>query len=344
MSQHALSTLSSNCEFAVRPSVDPIMAWLKSSQVVSHHGEVYSWHSAKNPGYSYPEAAGLWLVAMCNAPFSEDGEQADIVAAWLAAQISGEGAVGRGEQRYLFDSAAALNGLVAHARYRQTDIHSDAMAVLFAFISSCVDHRRAVTPFPEKVDGIHWSTSYGSHQLKVVVGLQSYAEFSGQESPRMVASQIVRDQLSLFDGERFVIAPGSSLSYLHGCLYAFEGLACSRFENEGDPDGILGAGASWLAKIQRHSGGIPAFAEDGRSFGPCRSDATAQAVRLWSLLDREHWAESIASGLMFLGAQQDLSGGIRYADDCADVNTWASLFTVQALNWVDGEIAVCALI
>jgi hypothetical protein len=94
-------------------------------------------------------------------------------------------------------------------------------------------------------------------------------------------------------------------------------------------DGAL----EWLAAVQRPDGAVLAFANGLERFGEARSDATAQAVRLWLLRDRDRYADAIARALAFLAACQTPDGGILYTPERDDVCTWSTIFTLQAVEW-----------
>jgi hypothetical protein len=70
-------------------------------------------------------------------------------------------------------------------------------------------------------------------------------------------------------------------------------------------------------------------------FAELRADATAQAVRIWSLVDRAAFHREIAAGLRFLASLATDGRGIRYSPDKADINVWATIFAVQAYEWAE---------
>jgi hypothetical protein len=101
----------------------------------------------------------------------------------------------------------------------------------------------------------------------------------------------------------------------------------------GKQDEQIQASLEFLAEVQQESGGIPAYIHDGQGLGPCRSDATAQAIRLWSLAGPEIYAPQITRAVCFLRDMQAPSGGLRYQEGSEDINTWATLFGAQAVDW-----------
>jgi len=138
---------------------------------------------------------------------------------------------------------------------------------------------------------------------------------------------------------------GASDTYLHAGLYTLEGLVFLRARGLAD-DAVeaLHAGCIWLAAVQHADGGIRAWAGDAVAHGPVRADATAQAVRVWLAVDPVRWREPVERATAALATLQDERGGLRYASDSVHVNTWASLFALQALRWLDNGAAPTELV
>jgi hypothetical protein len=80
-----------------------------------------------------------------------------------------------------------------------------------------------------------------------------------------------------------------------------------------------------------------AFANGMEGFGEPRSDATAQAVRLWLLRDRRRYGEAISRALGFLAACQSPDGGLRYSPGSDDLCSWSTMFALQAVAWLHHE-------
>jgi hypothetical protein len=246
---------------------------------------------------------------------------ADRVAAWLCKAINSQGGVGRGDTTYLFDSAIALAGLL---RYRSAGgrVAADvAIHRLRGFVSDQINAGAAVLPAHAATDG-RWSTQFGAHLLKCLHSLHLYAcAFSDPLQEGLVTAVIDRS------GHQ------PSPVYVHPFCYEQEGhLVVARYGLSSLVEPIEGA-LDWLAALQQRNGGILAFANGMDGFGEARSDATAQAVRLWLLGDRTRYAEPIKRALAFLAACQTLEGGIRYAPERDDVCSWSTMFTLQAVDW-----------
>ena len=60
------------------------------------------------------------------------------------------------------------------------------------------------------------------------------------------------------------------------------------------------------------------------------ADATAQAVRLWCVVDPDRFRDNVERGLEFIGQLGDSSGGVRYTPEHDDLNSWTTVFAMQA--------------
>ena len=299
--------------------------WLLSDAVLGIDGAVLSWVNPANPGYAYPEAAGLYLSALCTSPGmnGNGGAAAARVAAWLCAAIDDEGGVGRDGITYLFDSAVALAGLL---RYRAATGRADTDAAIHRlrrFIGEQIGAAVAVLPRGAGGDG-RWSTQFGVHLLKALHSLHLYARAFDAPLPEELVHALINGS-----GQQ------PSPVYVHPFCYEQEGhliIEHYRLASLFEPiDGAL----EWLAALQQPDGGILAFANGMEGFGEPRTDATAQAVRLWLLRDPRRYRDAIGRALAFLAACQTPSGGLRYTPERDDVCSWSTMFALQAVEWLD---------
>jgi hypothetical protein len=290
--------------------------------VVGADGSILSWSHPSNTGYPYPEAAGLFLSTECASDVDARSKAvADRVAGWLCASIGTDGGVGRDTITYLFDSAVALAGLL---RYRAAGGCVGGDAVIHSlrdFICDQIAAGTAVRPLDAAADG-RWSTQFGAHLVKVLHSLHLYAgTFGNAVHDDLVAALVNRS------GHQ------PSPVYVHPFCYEQEGhvvVAQHGLTSLFEPvDGAL----AWLTELQQPDGGLLAFANGMEGFGEPRSDATAQAVRLWLLRDRTRYRDAIARALAFLAACQTPQGGIQYSPGRDDVCSWSTMFTLQAVDW-----------
>jgi len=288
-----------------------------------------SWHNPRNPGYPYPEAAGLWLSWRIwrdeFGPRGQSSQQARAVTRRLAAELEEGGAVGRGGELYLFDTCVALDALVRAGHVGMADVPAREFLVrrLPAVERFLPAERPVLSPRPVPH---RWSTSWSPH-LGRAAALLSRAGQLGETEEIVALARRLRARAN-----RAWSPSHRSLTHAH--LYALEGELLFRALGEAPYDLGVGDELQQLAGIQRSDGGLPAWTDGS---GPARTDATAQAIRLWAVFDREGLASHVESGLRFLADQQHASGGLVYEPGCADLNTWASVFADQAVHWARGS-------
>lgn len=319
---------------ALRPDRARAAAWLCSERVVAPGGIVSSWWNPDHPGYAYPEAATLWLAwAAWRRDRGEGGprpEQVAAVADWLCQRVESAAAIGKRGHLYLFDTCLAANGLARAAGLvspLQAARVSQAFRRAVDGVHRFLDCDRSLLPAPARPD--RWSQRWGRHLDRGAALLLRAGRLLEREAA-VLAARRIRERV----GE-----PPSE--YTHALLYAVEGELL--FRACGEPAGPVDpvAAADGLAALQRPDGSLPAWA-DG-SGGP-RSDAAAQAIRVWCLVDRERHAGAAGRAAARLAACQAPAGGVEYAPGSADRNTWVTLFTDQALAWLEGRAEPLALL
>lgn len=310
-----------------------MVKWLET-RAVGPDGVVWSWVNPHHPGYAYPEIAGYLLCF-----FTQEGTDCSLqhqIARRLCDDLARSGAVGRDGLFYLFDSAMALTGLLAHGgrcglEAREKRVIQHAFEVLTARILE----RNAVwsNNGPSSLER-RWSMEFGPHLLKLSLALHGAKEHLGRSEGSTVFRRLLEDLLPRFADGRFRAFGDTSDCNLHAHCYALDGLLVSDLAGGigGDMRHHLFAGADWLAKVQNEFGGLPEW-HDGRiGWGPLRADVAAQALRLWIFLDRSRYRDQIDRSLKFLRRLQDSSGGLRFTPESSDVNTWATIFAAQAVG------------
>jgi hypothetical protein len=328
MGMRLLEKVSRSESFA-RPSVRGMLQWLVGGQVVTDYGAVLSWHNLVHPGYVYPEAAGLLLSLLAQEGLGRDDLQ-PLIAQRLAADTDKDGGLGRWGMAYAFDTAIALSGILEYERAGGSLPDASLPRRLFEFIGTCLVARRGTgTPNPLSD---RWSLSYGCHLLKVVRALWSYHDREGDSRCARLIRRLVDDLLPLHAGGRFRIHSRSPETYVHAHCYAIEGLLCLERRGMSRVASIIGDCARWLADIQAEDGGIPAWHDGVSPRGVSHADATAQAVRIWSCVNPRAFAREIERALGSLATVQGSGGGIRYRGGSEDINTWSTVFSVQAVR------------
>jgi len=334
-------SLAARLHRAARPQRATLVRWLRSEAVVDTAGRVWSWNNPAHPGYAYPEAGGLWLSSMAREPDADEG-QLDRVAAWLRA-CEHAGAIGRDGREYLFDHGMVIAGRLAWAERRGLEVTGERSAI--ATMLEQLRNNRASWPAEPRE---RWSERFGAHLLKLALPLSRWVEHTGEPQAARALAGLLELLPPGCDG-RVPSEDEAGPTYLHACCYAAEGLW--RLGEAPLPRSLRArararaeAIAAWLASVQRPDGGLPPWHDDTHGWGPAPADVAAQAVRLWSGLDRRAHGDAIERALGFLARLVDPCGGVRYHEDSRDLNTWATLFTVQALDFAEGEADVRRLV
>jgi hypothetical protein len=297
--------------------------WLLSEAVADRDGAVISWVNPRSPGYSYPEAAGLFLSTFCKATGIEADARAktDRVASWLCSEVSPAGGVGRSDTLYLFDSAVALAGLLRYRAAGGRAVADEPIHRLQRFVCDQIVAGAAVVLRSATADG-RWSTQFGAHLVKCLHGLHLYAQTFGEPMPEDVVAALISSS-----GHQ------PSPVYIHPFCYEQEGHVLIEHYGLASLFEPVEGALDWLVALQQPDGSILAFANGMDGFGEARSDATAQAVRLWLLGDRERYAQPIATAYEFLVRCQSPAGGILYTPASDDICSWSTMFTLQAVDW-----------
>jgi len=315
------------------PDAGRMLDWLTTAPVLREDGSVLSWVNDTHPGYAYPEAAALLLTTLVNEGATPALRRQ--IGDRLVKEGGDEGAIGRDGIAYAFDTAMALSAWATERAAGRDGAYTRALSRGLAFLEGCLDAHRAATPgvglAPDR-----WSSSFGAHLLKTLHGLRAASVALGKPRGGQRAFALEAALGDLEHAGRFRIHAGSRWSYVHAHCYALEGLLALRDESAASAR-RLEEGSVWLATLQTPDGGIPAWHDGSTARGECHADATAQAIRLWAVLDRSGFAEPIARGLGFLARLQTPEGGIRYRPGSGDANTWCTCFALQAVRWVHGE-------
>lgn len=337
--------------------MDPrtLLLWLAGPDLESSDGHCLSWSNYARTGYSYPEASGLLLhlLSLAATKFSRRER--------LCRALTGErplgGAIRRGSQSYTFDTAMVLGGVLAHVdATARVDMASSggragsgvaagdadellravrswaALLVHAALLRSPTGRQPSASRLTADT---RWSMAFGAHQAKVCGALLDAARLLGtlpglDEAVEACAAAALDVQTS--DG-RFRIHAASPVTYVHSHCYAVEGLLLRAAAGSGGIPEEVVAAAQWLAAVQQPDGSIRAWHDGSVASGPSRADATAQAVRIWTLVDRGRFAVEAARACAFLSRVSVPAQGLRYEHGSDDVNACATMFAVQALSW-----------
>lgn len=304
-----------------------MLSWLRQGPILED-GSVLSWVNPARPGYPYPEAAGLVLGLLSER--GTPGELESRVARALTRVVSPDGAVGRRGLAYPFDTAVALRGLLAYERAGGSLSDPSVLDRMFGFIERCIATRVAVLPTQP---GDRWSTGYNPHLLKLVIVSSEWQKRTSDPRAGLLSARLSE---TLEEGALCIFeSPDGSPRYSHAACYAAEALVHLARGGSGKARAGAERAAAFFAALQgKDDGALPAWSRDGDERRRA-TDATAQAIGIWTFVDAAHFSENVARALEYLASVQHPSGGLRYAAGSDDVNTWCTVFGLDALKAVD---------
>ena len=354
-------------DIACKPDFDKAVHWILESGIQHPNGGFYAWYDCERKQYSflYPEVTGyaLQLLAQLYKETKKEIflQKGTLAADWLLNIKLRDGSFyckyfsphGIDRSRYVFDAAICSSGLLklfditSDPRYLKASL--DAANWVLKSQNPDGSFVACYSPSNEMIENDHWSQARGCHHLKnLLLFLEIYKRFEDKEFFDS-ASRLLKwgSQLQLGTG-RFVVAPGSEKTYSHAHCYATEGLSkAMRIFEEPTIEKRLIDAARWLSNIQNEDGSIWNWTFGNDRIKVC--DAAAQALRIWRglFLERAEFFENIEKGLGFLKKMQCLNGdvhscgGFFYGEQngkrIRHVNTWATLFSVQFLMFLQSK-------
>lgn len=324
----------------LRPSRTRLVHWLTESGLVGPDGSVRSWLDDRGSGFPYAEAGGLLLAWLTTQPEPRRALRESIARRLIQDAQCGE-YPGKNGVVYAFDVAIVLRALHAHERAGTRTPCSGAVEILAGELRSLLDDRcaaRSSAGVPER-----WSARFGPHLLKCALALGDLRERTGIRRWDRLADALFAELVPLQVDGRFP-SEADGRTYVHAHAYALEGLAHGVATGREELRGPLGEGADWLARVQEHDGGLRAWHDGSAASGEVRSDATAQAVRIWTLVDPGRFGDAIARALARLARLQRPSGALAYGSECADETSWSAVFAAQAEEFASGGADARALV
>jgi hypothetical protein len=286
--------------------------WLLNGPVRDTLGGVWSWANPWGRGFPYLEAAGLLLSLHCESLARDEDSprvrhDCERIVSWIVPRLRGGVVAHRGGD-YAFDTAIVIAGLDRWSRV--SDTRSLAVRAAIAggrtFLRSCLSD--SVGQRGREDDG-HWSRSFGPHLLKLGLAVEDPALQS-------LADQFVD---TCWDGEHFRVHANSSSWYAHAHAYALEGLLALHAQGYAIDMSVVDAGLDTLRRAVRETG--------------TSTDVAAQLVRIGLLRGWASEDDGLHGAWERIASRTQESGGVLYRDDSEDVNTWATIFMVQARRW-----------
>lgn len=329
---------------ALAPSIERSLEWVLREPVRDADGVLRSWSGGARPSFRYPEATGFLIGVLLDlyrrTGASELLHEARRSATALVGEAHESGGFGRDLTLYAFDSGVCLAAWLRLLAIDGHDAHplvAEGAARTARFLAGALASGHAAvaaadgTPLAPR----RWSLSFGPHQLKAVNALVG-AERLGLVSPGTIAAVEAWARgtcASHFHDDHFHWRADRCASYAHAHAYAIEGLLACRRDGVPVKGGaaLCRAGGEWLARVQAPGGAIPSWHGEGDELPLLAADATAQAVRIWAVTDRERYGEPIERALRFLDTLTEAGGGVRYAATHDERSSWATLFAIQAV-------------
>lgn len=316
-----------------------LLDWLASDALSSPGGWVLSWLNPEHPGYPYEEISAYALRLFTVSPWRDEAPvraRSEQLAAAIADTLLTR-ALGRDGIGYVFDTAMGVAALAA-ARRAGIAVEREPIARGVDFIQTGLRLGRPAERGGDWFLGDRWSTQFQPHLLKCAIALEEAAGagVSLDVDPHGLAESFAAWQRA--DGA-FALR-GETFVDVHVHCYALEGLAFLG-RSSGRYWNALCRGIEWLAHVQAPDGGIPRYVGPGCS-PVCRADVTAQAARLFTL-EPEAWRPQRERCLLHLDRLRVPGAGLLYGADVADINSWSTVFAVQALLFASGCFDLGAL-
>lgn len=319
---------------------DKILYWLSNSNIRDKNGAVYSWLNPQKEGYIYPEIIGYYIKLFSYLYSVEKDEKfKDLAVAsadYISSILSENGAISRDDIKYVFDTGICLSGILSLKRINSLkENHKRSIDLMARFIKDSL--LKKIPSFKENkplIDNSRWSLSYGSLLIKTAISLIEYGEYSNDKTYLDLAKSLINDIIDkTFREDHFSINEYTNKTYAHPHCYATEGLCFMNSKGYGEYTEIIQKSAQWLAKAQNEDGSINNwhYNKDVKKEG--QGDATAQSVRIWLFTDKDKYRYNIDKAVSFLGTLQSSEGGLYYNSNSRDVNSWVTMFALQALYW-----------
>ncbi len=340
------------------PNLWDMERWI-SSEVYDKTGGIYSWQRDNEKGYLYSEITGygiklyMYLYDIFKDPrYLQLAKQS---TSYINSQINGScGGMSRGGIYYVFDTAICLSGTLSYYDYVTSNknmgnlsnknmndepIDKNGIKKLLNFSYYHLLKKTPIELNGSSASGLdlnHWSLSYGSHLLKCCIALSQSSNIFKSEKERLdnMIDELCIDILYNFHDGHFCTNRNSKDVYTHSHCYATEGLI---YLNRPEYLDIIEESANWLAKVQNVNGGLY-----NRYFSDKRqeevADITAQAIRIWTWTDKDKFDCNIRKAFRFLKSLQSPKGGIYYGPGSKDINSWVTMFTMNAVMWYDNGV------
>lgn len=338
---------SQELQISEKPTPDfwSMEQWMTSA-IRDINGGIYSWQRDGENGYLYSEITGygIKLYTYLYDLFKDPKylHMAKQSTNYINSQINGScGGMSREGIYYVFDTAICLSGILSYYGYVIDNEHMDNKHIDKNGIEKLLNfsYYNLLNKSPIELNGStktdldfnHWSLSYGSHLLKCCIALSQSSNIFEREKEKLdnMIDKLCIDVLHNFHNGHFHTNCYSKEVYTHSHCYATEGLI---YLNRPEHLCIIEESANWLSTVQNQDGSLY-----NRYFSDkCQekvADITAQAIRIWIWTNKDKYDYNIMKAFSFLKSLQSPEGGIYYKPGSKDINSWVTMFTMNAVAW-----------
>lgn len=314
-----------------------LIDWLLFSPIRTEKGAIISWLNPDHPGFIYDEATAIFIKLMTYL-YEVTGSQTYLdeaikSAEYLMPSVLANKGIGKDGKIFLFDTGICLSAFIELNRF--CNKYHEAIWQMEQFILECINKRKAYVLFGQKKDCTNsrnsvWSLKFGPHLLKLAIPILELYREKQIAKYITILSDLVDDLLSAsYHNGRFFIDPYSDEMYLHSHCYATEGLLYLVLSGLDQYQSYVEKSLSFMAEIQYPNGGIPCWYK--QTSKSAAGDATVQALRMWTLYNKEKFRTNIECAESFMHSLKSTNGGIHYSSESRDLNSWVTMFYIQAL-------------
>lgn len=342
------------------------------SGIQSPEGGFYSWFDlpSRSYPYLYSEITGYGITALLflETFFKNDAlvAKAEKAAEWLAKEalhpcggvltriyndesaVDGSSPYFKRENIFFFDTGMALFGVASlYKRTANEDYLSLSRRLADFMLNKMLKEDGSAAPIYNTdsgrciEDGDKWSNQPGAFHAKAAMGLFLLSEITGEKKYHDAALGLCEYALANQDASgRFITDKSSKTTHLHPHSYAAEGLwyAGTQCGVEKFREGSLKA-AEWAIGKVTATGVNELYDPQTDRFNDFqRCDILAQVLRLgmiFSLKDKMGILRERLLSYQYEGGEQRQRGGFIYFKGEPHLNSWCSMFALQALALSD---------
>jgi len=341
--------------------------WLSTSGIQSESGGFYAWYSLNEKTYSYiyseitgyaittllflynifkdkglirnAEKAADWIIESSMHPcggvrtrLCKDDDSADTLYSFS------------GDKIFSFDTGMVLYGMVNLCKLTRNSSYLQASDMLAKFLIDKMQNKNGSLSaiYDPQTDRIidsldKWSTQPGGFHAKVSLGLVDLFEITQNDKYQDAAIKLCEYAISTQEESgRFVTDKASQTTHMHPHCYAAEGLLYTgaSFHITEFVESAERATAWTFENVSSEGINELYNPSTGRVNDFQRSDILAQVLRLGILFSFNYKIDTLQSILLeyqYLDEETKQQGGFLYSKTGQDVNSWCTMFAIQAL-------------